>query len=152
MKFVVFWRSLGSAALCLAVLALAGCGASGANKGRVTGKVTANGQPVTGGQLTFSPAAGVEGAAPALGPIESDGTFVLSTDRAGDGAAIGKHTVSYVPPNPEGSEKDGWDGSGPEPPPSKPSPFAGLVVKDSEVEVKSGSNELTIELVPAGGS
>jgi hypothetical protein len=121
---------------------LAGCGPSGSAKGKVKGKVVANGQPVTGGSLTFSP---TEAALPAGGDVLQDGTFVIRTEGVDDGAAIGKHTVTYNAP---GDEQADWDGYG-TPPPVKVSPYKNLVPATPEVEVKAGQNEITIELVPA---
>ncbi len=128
---------------------VAGCGGGGA-RGKVKGKVVAGGQPVTGGQLQFAPVAegAGEGATNAIGTVKPDGTFELMTDKPGDGAAIGKHKVLYTAPPDEQAE---WDGYGTAPP-VKASPFKGLAPKEAEVEVKSGSNDLTIELVPAGAA
>ena len=131
---------------CALAAGFAGCGYNSGDKGSVNGKVVANGQPVTAGQLTFAPASGTAGA-PAIGSIESDGTFTLTTDKPGDGAAIGKHTVTYAAPPPEDPN---WDGYG-TPPPMKKSPFDGMVPKEKEVEVKAGSNDITVELVGPGG-
>lgn len=110
----------------------------------VKGKVVYNGQPVTSGSIHLQPVA-VQGAAasnpgqPANGQVQSDGTFVLSTYKEGDGAVIGKHKVSYIPVS-----------KGAETYEDKPevSPYLGLVPKEQEVEIKPGQNELTIELVP----
>jgi len=136
--------------LCLAAavllsLSVAGCGtASGAPKGQVRGKIIAGGQPVTAGEVTFAPLEAALEAAPATGAVQPDGTFVLSTRKDGDGAAIGKHQVLYSAPPDEQAE---WDGYGAEPP-VKRSPYAGMVPKQNEVEIKAGDNEITIELVP----
>ncbi len=136
------------AVLALVPIFLTGCGPTGGAKGKVKGKVVANGQPVTGGSLTFSPAVA---ALPAGGDVQPDGTFVIRTVGLDDGAAIGKHTVTYTPP---GDEQAEWDGYG-TPPPVKVSPYKGLVPATPEVEVKAGQNEINIELVPGktpGGS
>jgi hypothetical protein len=125
-------------ALMLLFAGLAGCGPSGAATAPVKGKVLADGQPVTGGTLILSPADGLA-AAPADGDVQPDGTFAI----AGDGAAIGKHTVTYSAPPDEQAD---WDGYGKEPP-VKASPFKGLVAKEPEVEIKAGDNDITIELV-----
>jgi hypothetical protein len=153
MRFVALSRVLfaGGAGF-LAAAALAGCGPGGGPIGKVNGKVVANGQPVTGGSFTFAPinSSPDNPALPANGQVKSDGTFVLSTHKEGDGAAVGKHRVSYSWPARKGREN--WDetapGAGP-PPPETISPFEGLVVKDPpEVEIKAGTNDITIELVP----
>ncbi|MDX1946603.1 MAG: hypothetical protein SFU86_14470 [Pirellulaceae bacterium] len=124
-----------------ALLPLAGCG----NKSLapVKGKVVSGGQPVTEGGLLFTPLAAGNTAAPATGIIQPDGTFTLGTEGERDGAAIGKHQVKYTPPQPTGPE---WDGYG-TPPAKTYSPFHGFVPKETEVEIKAGENELTIELV-----
>jgi hypothetical protein len=143
---VVSYRAATVVLAVVIAAGIAGCGYSSGDKGSVRGKVVANGQPVTAGQVMFAPASGTEGA-PAIGSVESDGTFTLTTDKSGDGAAVGKHTVTYTAPPPEGAAD--WDGYG-TPPPMTKSPFDGMVPKETEVEVKAGSNDITIELV--GGS
>jgi len=55
----------------------------------VSGKVTYNGQPLKFGSVTFQPRSGQ----PARGEIQNDGTFTLSTNKEGDGAAVGMHQV-----------------------------------------------------------
>jgi hypothetical protein len=64
-------RSLSMAGVCLTFIALLGCG--DASKGRVTGKVTYKGAPVTGGLITLIPTSGT-GAAFTI-PIQADGSF-----------------------------------------------------------------------------
>lgn len=134
-------------ALCFnlfAIVLLVGCGGSGSAKGKVKGKVTANGQPVTGGSVVLSPMTGLV-ATPASGNVNPDGTFELTTEKPGDGAAIGKHTVVYSAP---GDEQAEWDGYG-TPPPVKVSPYKNMASQVTEFEVKAGQNELNIELAPA---
>jgi hypothetical protein len=138
----------GSSILVVLLLIFAGCDAGTKNKASVKGKVLADGQPVTGGSVTFMPVDSSMEATPASGEVKPDGTFVLTTDKAGDGAAVGKHNVSYSPPVVEQPE---WDGYGTKPP-QKAIPYEGYAVKETQVEVKSGSNDLTIELVKGGGS
>jgi hypothetical protein len=145
--------------LLYALLGLTGCGGGSTDlpTGRVSGKVSHNGQPVTGGTVTFAPLkSGVAGGGmvgkPASGPISSDGSFSLTTYSPGDGAVVGKHTVGYSAPAVEIDEAMHTENSKP-----PVSPYAGLVPKIKEVEVKPGSNTIDIELVPnpnagAGGS
>ena len=67
---------------------LAGCG--GANMSPVSGTVSHNGATVSSGRVVFRP----EGAgAVAVGAIQSDGTFQLTTKRSGDGAVVGQYRV-----------------------------------------------------------
>jgi hypothetical protein len=80
------------------VFGLAGCrGDSGRPPlGKVTGKVTLNGQPVTSGSVIFTPIAGQGGntGQPAIGQIEPDGSYTLTTFNTGDGAILGQHAVT----------------------------------------------------------
>lgn len=130
---------------CLALaLATTGCGGPTAS---VSGTVTYNGKPVTGGDLNFSPIANgeKEPGKPAAGVIGADGTYRLGTFSSGDGAVVGKHRVTYFPPvlNPVEGKATRRGEAVPR------SGFEGLVPKEAEVEVKPGSNKIDIELVPA---
>lgn len=126
------------------MVGLSGCGGgSGDQKATAAagGKVSFNGAPVTGGSITLSPVGdGKQVGKPASATIQSDGTFKLSTYGNNDGAVIGKHRVTFSPP--PGETKEGPDGHAAQ----LPSPFDGLTVQTLEVEIKSGSNELKIEL------
>ncbi|MCA9210071.1 MAG: hypothetical protein KDA55_17055 [Planctomycetales bacterium] len=130
---------------------LAGCGASGPPRGQVHGKVVANGQPVTEGVVTFAPIATpgqAELGKAGMGEVQSDGTFTMGTEKSGDGVAIGRHRVMYSPPVIEWNAPE-WDGTGPRPEAPK-SPYAGMAPQQTEIEVKAGDNDVTIELTPAG--
>jgi len=124
-----------------------GCG-GGSDKfatTKVSGTVMLNGQPVTGGSLTFSPMASDPKIKPgkgASGEVQSSGAFTLTTYQPGDGAIIGKHRITYSAPVPETPAVP--EGGHAAPPPK--SPFAGAVPKQPEVEIKAGENKLTIEL------
>ena len=124
------------AAACL--LFLAGCG-SKANS--VSGKVSFQGQPVTGGSITLAPEAG--GGKPAAANVQSDGTFAMEPGSDAGGAIVGPHRVTYSAPVtelPPGVELQ----PGQSPPAS---PFDRLKPKTEVVEIKAGKNELEIELV-----
>jgi hypothetical protein len=59
----------------------------------VKGKVTYKGKPLARGTVKFEP----DGAGrAATGEIQSDGTFVLTTYKQGDGAVPGHHRVAVV--------------------------------------------------------
>lgn len=129
---------------------MGGCGGGSATDlptGKVTGKVTYNGMPVTGGSLTFGPTgSGEKGPPPgksASADVQLDGSFSLSTYDKDDGAVIGRHTVQYIAPAVSIDEKQHSEDSKP-----AVSPFAGLIPSKAEVEVKSGTNTIDIELVP----
>ncbi len=77
-------------------IAVAGCGDPGGPRpetAKVHGKVVYNGKPVTKGTVTFVPILGKGGESgeSGNGPIESDGSFTLTTFNTGDGAIIGQH-------------------------------------------------------------
>jgi hypothetical protein len=83
-----------------AVMLLAWCGGCGANGSGtlpsllpVKGKVTFKGQPVTTGTVRFEPD---DYGRPATGKLQSDGTYVLTTLKEGDGVVPGHHRVSIT--------------------------------------------------------
>lgn len=81
--------------------------------------------------------------------VGPDETFKLTTDFKDDGAVLGKHQVIYLPVPIEIDEAQHKEDS---PPPTNP--FANLVPKTQEVEVKAGSNTIDVDLVsnPKAGS
>ena len=106
----LLWRT---ALLCLALpVGLAGCG--GPKLAPVSGKVTCNGEPVTGGTLIFHPVndgGGLEAGAPASAEVHADGSYTLSTNRLADGAMVGRHHVGYTPPQQTLTEQQRTDRS-----------------------------------------
>lgn len=140
---------LSAVLLCFGALLSAGCGGSGDNlsTASVTGKVTRNGQPVSGGTVMLSPRASADKKGPpgkpAAGEVGADGTFTLTTYKKDDGAIVGKHQVTYTPAPIQIDEAQHNENSKP-----PVNPFAGLMPKTNEVEVKSGSNTIDIELIP----
>jgi hypothetical protein len=124
----------GAVALLLSAALLVGCsGGDGFKTAKVHGQVVCQGQPVGGVAIVFTPV--VDSANTTMtgkganGNADESGRFTLSTYKMGDGAIVGKHRVSV-------STED----------PNKPLP--GKVPPDYIVEVKAGSNDVTIELVP----
>ena len=74
-----------------------GCGLAGGGKAPdlipVKGKVTYKGKPLAKGTVTFEP----DGfGRQARGELQSDGSFVLSTLKEGDGVVPGEHRVSVT--------------------------------------------------------
>jgi hypothetical protein len=99
------WRITAIAYLSL--LAMTGCGSGRPDVAPVRGTVSLNGKPVTTGRIMFYPTAG----RPACAPINSDGTYVLTTFESDDGALIGTHRVTItstevVGPPPRGPEDE----------------------------------------------
>lgn len=79
-------------------LTIAGCGTD-PNKpklGKVSGKVTYKGQPLTSGTITFTPEAGKGGETGqvATSQIGTDGSYELTTFDTGDGAILGQHVIT----------------------------------------------------------
>jgi len=126
-------------ALAVSAVVLSGCGGgSEFATAKVRGKVTFKGQPVANASVDFAPqkaadsgkgAGGGQPGKSASGMTDKDGVFVLSTYAPGDGAVVGKHRVAV-------SSSD------------IKKPLPGKTPPNLVLEVKSGSNDLTIELVP----
>jgi len=84
--------------LALLAIVLAGCGGE-PGLVAVQGRVTYKGQPVSKGDVYFSPTqAGARGA---QGTLESDGSYRLGTLAPGDGAYVGTYKVSIVSRGPD---------------------------------------------------
>lgn len=130
-------------ALSVSALGLTGCLSS---TNAVSGTVTADGQPVTGGSITLAPVAEGGSTQAAGGPVSAsvgpDGKFKIA-----EGTVAGKHRVMFSPPSVEQPE---WDGYG-TPPKQNPVPYAGMTAKEPEVDIKAGNNDLKIELVQGTG-
>ncbi len=86
----------------------AGCNEAPFDLAPVRGTVTLDGRPVTQGKVMFAPirtGQGLEAGKPAIGLIQSDGSFKLSTYTDGDGAVIGEHWVTIFGPDPPSALK-----------------------------------------------
>ena len=126
----------------LAALVLAaGCGDSGPKVVPVRGKVTYNGNPVTRGTVTFTPAAG---GAPATGEIGSDGTFSMTTFRSGDGAVPGKHKVFIVAMAEPTDQLP--ESRSPTPPPTIPVKYTSPATSPLTADVGTTETAVTFEL------
>jgi hypothetical protein len=64
---------------------------SGPKVAPVHGSVTYKGKPVPTGTVTFYP---TTGGRPAVGNIASDGSYTLSRNQPGDGAAVGEYKAT----------------------------------------------------------
>ena len=137
----------------LVTVMIAGCGGGSDQKptAKVKGKVTFNGQPVVGGNITFSPVAvGKDPGKSGSGTIGADGSYTMTTYEQHDGAVVGKHRVTFIPPVTEKEPDAGHSEATAAAAAAVVSPFAGLVPKTEEVEVKAGDNSLEIELTKRG--
>jgi hypothetical protein len=75
-----------------------GCSSdNGLNLAKVRGKVTYKGQPIKNGTVMFMPdeSKGTVGP-PAVGTITSDGSYIMSTESAGDGVIVGSHKIGIT--------------------------------------------------------
>jgi hypothetical protein len=132
--------------------ALAGCGAGGGGTYPVSGKVVfADGQPVTAGQITFEPLDDKAGWT-ASGPIESDGSFAVSSTDKLTGAKPGKYRVVITPPEEEAGLVEGEDGEGKAPtrPATIDPKFQNSETTSLEAEVKPQSNTFTFTVEHPG--
>lgn len=130
----------------LALVFVVGCGRSGdIETARVYGTVTLDGKPYTdGGSVQFWPQFNAKMAG---GPIQSDGSFELSTYALGDGAAVGSHKVAIVP-KALPDEDDLSDQPSPAPSRSRiPQKYQSPSSSGFVFEVQAGrSNEFPIEM------
>jgi hypothetical protein len=111
-----------------------GCGSSDAPPLAtlpVAGKISYKGKPLTQGTVTFAPEDGF--GREASGPIQSDGSFTLSTFKTGDGAVPGVHRVAVT-----GTGKNGKE--------LIPPKFRNTSSSRVEVEVKPGQSEYVVDL------
>src|SRR5262245_34277086 len=84
-------------------LIAAGCGpGEGYTLGRVRGTVTFKGEPVRSGFIIFVPDETKQTAGPqGMSRIADDGTYVLSSKIADDGAVVGFHRVGIMATDPK---------------------------------------------------
>jgi len=131
----------------ITVLGIPGCAGGDPPTAKTSGSVSFNGKPVPGGEVILAPVASGNSmpGKTAVSQVDFDGTFTVTTYKEGDGAIIGKHTVKFNPPTEEPKEAAPGEHVA-----SRPSPYAGLVPKEKEIEITAGEeNTLNIELVPA---
>ena len=94
--------SLAGRAVLLAIgmlIAATGCSKAPYDMAAVEGTVTLDGQPLSEGKVLFAPVASGETAKagkPGFGPLNADGTFVVSTYGKEDGAVVGSHWVTVI--------------------------------------------------------
>ena len=132
-------RTLRRCVLLVAVLAfLVGCGGgkTAAVNGRVKLKDDSDVSVLKGYSLSFEAEGGKSSA---MGEVNADGTFQLSTFGANDGAVPGKYRVAInQPANPD-----------PDKPPTKsklPAKYGNFESSGLNVEIKPGTNNVELEL------
>ncbi len=128
----------------LVALTIVGCEKGGRKVVPVKGTVTIDGAPMTFGRVLFSPIASegqMEAGKPAIGYIQSDGTFTLTTYKANDGAVTGNHRVIVSSKSRKKSDrsKPPWPDNVPR--------FENLRLVGQRFEVKQeGQNSIEIQL------
>lgn len=147
----------------LLLFSLAGCGPERLTTSSTSGKATFDGKPVTKGTIVLTPVE--DNGEPrkgksAVGTLDSSGYFVLTTYEENDGAILGKHRVSYSPPE-DGESEEGEPASfpeGAEEPVSRASSQKtgiefqlGVSESNAVVEIKDQENSLSITLEKLDG-
>ena len=143
-------RHLGVMVLA-AVAALASLGLCGSwlrfslSTARVSGLVTVDSRPVSGGSIVLAPVA--EGkqkipGKPSAANVAEDGTFSLEIEPGSQGLAK-RIWVRFSPPAlPAMSVEEAMKAV---------PPYLGMVPNEEQVEIAPGSNRIDVTLVPAGG-
>ncbi len=139
-------RIMGLLGTLLCITAV-GCGSGNPATFETSGKVTYNGQPVANGVVQLHPEGGGNSA---VGNLESDGTFTLTTFKKDDGACAGtyKVTVQAFPDADDDAPASGLPGmelTGEGKPPV-PLKYEIAGTTDLVVTINEGANELTLEL------
>lgn len=119
------------------MLAMVGCGG---NPASVSGVVTLDGQSLDRGKVSFTP---VSGGLKAIGVIQADGSYVLSTNRE-SGLQIGEYLVTVTALEPSVPDPNG----GP-PRPGKhitPRHYSNVNKSGLRFSVEKGSNSIDLEL------
>jgi hypothetical protein len=119
------------------LMGLGGCSKSSFDLAPAGGVVTVDGVPFTTGNVMFAPiATGDDSRAgrPAMGRLQSDGSFVLSTYEEGDGAVVGEHWVHII-------RIDDESGAA-----STVPPFRRLLVPERKAVVAGQDNQFDIKL------
>lgn len=135
------------ASLAAALLALAGCSSENPETYKVIGKIVYDGQPVKSGVVQLLPEGGGNSA---IGNLQPDGTFQLTTFKQNDGACPGTYTVT-IQAMPEEDADDPMSGlpgmefagSGKPPVPLK---YENPETSDLKVNVNKGENSLELVL------
>jgi hypothetical protein len=117
------------------LVALVGCSGSGVPLGKVSGKVTLDGQPLAGVIINFKPE---EGRA-ATGTTDGEGNYTLEYSYDEMGAKVGPNTVMFEWPLEAGEVGD----SAPRRP--IPAKYTGLK-SELKVEVQKGKNSFDFDL------
>ena len=123
------------------LLTMVGCGGDG--QATVRGKVTLNSQPLTSGQVVFHPTSSLP---TAIGHIQSDGSYSLSTGRQ-PGIAPGEYVVTVQSREPTIEPKD--NSAGPQTGALlTPAEYGSEETTPLKFVVEAGSNRFDISIRP----
>jgi len=115
------------------------------SKARVSGLITVDSRPVSGGSIVLAPVADGEQqipGKPSAANVAEDGTFSLEIEPGSQGLAK-RFWVRFSPPAlPPMSMEEAMKAV---------TPYLGLIPKDGQVEIAPGTNRIDVTLVPAGG-
>jgi len=142
-------RSVYGLLVLVAVLGLVGCGPSGPSTVPVKGTLTIDGQPADNVSITLSP---LDSKLPTASGQVKNGAFQLFTGSQGKpGAVPGKYKVvlsQMQTASPEELKAMYVKGGGPPPSPKRSfaEKYTQASTSDKEVEVKSGPNDLKIDV------
>jgi hypothetical protein len=138
--------SVGMFGLAVLVLLVAGCGQSGPATHAVSGTVTIGGQPASDLRVDFYPVDPANEMA--SGSVEAGGTYTLFSGQTGKpGAMAGKYKVVLTPTMADTSYMDGPSAGPPkEDTGGVPKDYTSVDTTPEEVEVKSGSNTIDIQI------
>lgn len=134
-------RIPGALAWLLLPMTLVGCGER--LEATVSGKVTLDGAVVFPGRITFAPSDIKQ--APAVGKLETDGSYSLSTNRI-EGALAGEYRVAIQSYEAVKGLKPGERHYGPTPA-LVPEKYLQVATSGLSYTVEPGSNTIDIELV-----
>lgn len=122
-------------ALCLMPVPFTGCDSS---KGRVTGKVTFDGQPVEGIGLVFNP--NFKGGTISTGKTDAEGYYKAMFSHSTEGVLVGKHHVIFEYNHDEDDENAVDAGI------VIPQKYTTTDTTPCMIEIKPGSNEFSYDI------
>ncbi|MDB5391000.1 MAG: carboxypeptidase regulatory-like protein [Planctomycetaceae bacterium] len=151
-------RVVPSGLLLSLLFVVAACGKSGPPLASVSGVVTYQDKPVVYAQVVLMSIEKYDGRTwPASAETDEDGRYVLETPGVGNGALVGKHTVSITKRGPSRGAAPGSPAVGNESRPEMqaymlpgpaliPERYFSPVTSGLEAEVKPGSNTFDFKL------
>ncbi len=123
---------------------VSGCGSSGHVRSHeatvaAAGTLVHKGEPLAHYQVVLTPANGTA----AVGTTDAEGKFSLGTNRPGDGAIAGEHSVAVIYVGPPDGAYDGINDFSPPPPPKVklPAKYGNAATSGIKVTIPAGGNQ-----------